>query len=384
MIYFDNAATTFPKPPEVGNAVLRHMHERGGNPGRGAHPLALAAAEAVYDARSEMASFFGSEKPENVIFTQNATHALNLAIFGAVKSGDHILISNLEHNSVFRPVAELCRKGLASYSIFGALGDEEETLKNIKNALQKNTRVVVTTHVSNICPKVLPLARISRFCRERGILHIADVSQSAGIYPVDMRAGTDIICAPGHKGLYGPQGTGFCLFADDFDFARLSPTVFGGNGINSAKPEMGRTPPESFEGGTLAAPAIAGLCKGVQFVKRLGTEKIRAHESAICEKIRKALAENERIKIYLPHEKAGSTLLLNADGISAAELAAKLSARGICTRAGLHCAPLAHKALGTGGDALRLSFSAFNTAAEAEIFCRIFGEITEKQHETRR
>ena len=375
MIYFDNAATTFPKPAEVTRAVAHHMQAHGGNPGRGAHPLALAAAEAVYDARSEISSFFGGEKPENVVFTQNATHALNLAIFGTVKAGDHVLISNLEHNSVFRPVSELCRRGAASCSVFDALGGEEETLASIKKLLRRNTRVLICTHASNVCPKVLPLARISRFCRERGILHIADVSQSAGIYPVDMRDGADIICAPGHKGLYGPQGTGFCLFADDFDFARLSPTVFGGNGISSAKPEMGRTPPESFEAGTLAAPAIAGLCRGVRFVKRIGTEKIRAHEGAISEKIRSFLLQQEGVTVYLPYEKAGSTLLLNVDGISASELSALLAKKGVCTRAGMHCSPLAHEALGTGGDALRLSFSAFNTVKEAEDFCRIFSEI---------
>jgi selenocysteine lyase/cysteine desulfurase len=311
------------------------------------------------------------------VFTQNATHALNLAIFGTVKAGDHILISNLEHNSVFRPVSELCRRGAISYSVFDALGGDEEMIAGIKKLLRRNTRVLICTHVSNVCPKVLPLARISRFCRERGILHIADVSQSAGIYPIDMRDGADIICAPGHKGLYGPQGTGFCLFADDFDFARLSPTVFGGNGVNSAKPEMGRTPPESFEAGTLPAPAISGLCRGVKFVKRIGTEKIRAHESAISEKIRSFLLQCEGVTVYLPYEKAGSVLLLNRDGVSASELSSKLAKKGVCTRAGMHCAPLAHEALGTGGDALRLSFSAFNTAKEAEDFCRIFSEIIE-------
>lgn len=375
MIYFDNAATTFPKPQEVTRAVVHHIQAHGGNPGRGAHPLALAAAEAVYDARSEISSFFGGGKPENVVFTQNATQALNLAIFGTVRAGDHVLISNLEHNSVFRPVAELCRRGVISYSVFDALGGEEETLIGIKKLLRRNTRVLICTHASNVCRKVLPLARISSFCRERGILHIADVSQSAGIYPVDMSDGADIICAPGHKGLYGPQGTGFCLFADDFDFARLSPTVFGGNGINSAKPEMGHTPPESYEGGTLAAPAIAGLCRGVKFVKRLGTEKICAHENAISEKICSFLMKCDGVKVYLPYEKEGSILLLNADGISASELSASLGKKGVCTRAGMHCAPLAHEALGTAGDALRLSFSAFSTEREAEDFCRIFSEI---------
>ena len=376
MIYFDNAATTFPKPREVTAAVAHHMQAHGGNPGRGAHPLALAAAEAVYDVRSEVAAFFGGGKPENVVFTQNATHALNLAIFGTVRAGDHVLISNLEHNSVFRPVAELYRRGVASYSIFDALGSEEETLAGIKKLLRLSTRVLICTHASNVCPKVLPLERISRLCRERGILHIADVSQSAGIYPVRIGESADIICAPGHKGLYGPQGTGFCLFADRFDFSRLLPTVFGGNGLASAKPEMGHTPPESFEAGTLAAPAISGLLAGIRFVKRHGTERIRAHECAISEKIRAFLLRQDGVTVYLPYENAGSTLLFNVDGESASALASKLSARGVCTRAGMHCAPLAHGALGTGGDALRLSFSAFNTMKEADDFCSIFSEIT--------
>lgn len=372
MIYFDNAATTFPKPKEVIRGVAECMQNYGGNPGRGAHPLALAAAEAVYSTREELASLFGG-KSENTVFTQNATHALNLAIFGLARHGDHIIISNLEHNSVLRPVAELYRRGIASYSVFDALCSEEETLENLKKAVRRNTRIAVTTHVSNICPHKLPIEKISAFCRERGILHIVDASQSAGIYDINMQNGLSVLCAPGHKGLYGPQGTGFCLFADDFDFERLRPTVFGGNGINSAKTDMGKVSPESYEGGTLAVPSIAGLGAGVRFVKRIGTAKIRAHEAALCEKIKQNLRSDGRIKIYLP-EESGSALLFNAYGIDGSELARRLARRGICTRAGLHCAPTAHEALGTGGDAVRLSFSAFNTAEEAESFCAVLKE----------
>ncbi|MBQ7291407.1 MAG: aminotransferase class V-fold PLP-dependent enzyme [Clostridia bacterium] len=372
MIYFDNAATTFPKPKEVIRGVAECMQNYGGNPGRGAHPLALAAAEAVYSTREELASLFGG-KSENTVFTQNATHALNLVIFGLARHGDHIIISNLEHNSVLRPVAELYRRGIASYSVFDALCSEEETLENLKKAVRRNTRIAVTTHVSNICPHKLPIEKISAFCRERGILHIVDASQSAGIYDINMQNGLSVLCAPGHKGLYGPQGTGFCLFADDFDFERLRPTVFGGNGINSAKTDMGKVSPESYEGGTLAVPSIAGLGAGVHFVKRIGTAKIRAHEAALCEKIKQNLRSDGRIKIYLP-EESGSALLFNAYGIDGSELARRLARRGICTRAGLHCAPTAHEALGTGGDAVRLSFSAFNTAEEAESFCAILKE----------
>lgn len=372
MIYFDNAATTFPKPKEVIRGVAECMQNYGGNPGRSAHPLALAAAEAVYDARETVAVFFGG-KSENTIFTQNATHALNLAIFGLARQGDHIIISNLEHNSVLRPVYELYRRGVASFSVFDALGGEEETLASLKKALRRNTRIVVTTHVSNVCPHKLPIEKISAFCRERGILHIVDASQSAGIYDINMQSGVSVLCAPGHKGLYGPQGTGFCLFANDFDFSCLRPSVFGGNGINSAKPDMGKTAPESFEGGTLAVPGIAGLAEGVRFVKRIGTAKIRAHEAAICEKIKQQLLSFGGIKVYLPNER-GSTLLFNSDTAEGSELARRLAARGICTRAGMHCAPLAHEALGTGGDAVRLSFSAFNTAKEAETFCTALWE----------
>ncbi len=375
MIYFDNAATTFPKPPEVVRAMVNCLKNLGGNPGRGAHPLALAAADAVYDARSEISAFFGGEKPENVVFTQNATQALNTAIFGAVKPGDHILISNLEHNSVYRPVHELYRRGIASYSIFDALGTREQTLLNIEKAFRRNTRLVITTHASNVCPKVLPVKEISALCRARGVYHIIDASQSAGIYELDIRDGASIICAPGHKGLYGPQGSGFCLFADDFDFSRFSPSLYGGNGLNSEKAEMGRTPPESFEAGTLAVPNIAGLCEGVKFVKRLGISRIREHEEALCKRIRNRLCANKNIKIFLPPESAGSTLLFGVNGEDSSKIAASLSEQGVCTRAGMHCSPLAHASLGTGGDAVRLSFSVFNTEKEADEFCRILEMI---------
>ena len=375
MIYFDNAATTFPKPPEVVRAIVNCLKNLGGNPGRGAHPLSLAAAEAVYDARSEISAFFGGTKPENVVFTQNATQALNAAIFGVIKPGDHILISNLEHNSVLRPVHELYRRGISSYTVFNALGTREETLLNIERAFRRNTRLIVTTNASNICPKVLPINEISAFCRARGIYHIVDASQSAGIYELDIGKGESIICAPGHKGLYGPQGSGFCLCADDFDFGTFSPSVFGGNGLNSEKTQMGHTPPESFEAGTLAVPNIVGLCEGVRFVKKLGISRIRKYEEKICERILSRLREDERIKIYTPVESSGATILLSVKGKNSAQLSSILSEKGICTRAGMHCSPLAHDSLGTGGDALRLSFSVFNTEKEADEFLRIFEKI---------
>ncbi len=371
MVYFDNAATTFPKPNEVIRGMFDCMKRYGGNPGRGAHPLAVAAAEAVFDARSEVASFFSSSRPENVIFTQNATHALNTAIFGTVKQGDHILISNLEHNSVLRPVAELYRQGTASYSVFDALQSDEETLENIKKSLRKNTRVIITAHASNVCPRILPIADIAHFCRSRGICYIVDASQSAGIYDISMKCGISILCAPGHKGLYGPQGSGFCLFADDFDFSHFKPLLHGGNGYNSAKTEMGTLPPEAFEAGTVAVPNIVGLRNGIRYIKKTGIERIARHEQAVSDRIFERLANNNKIKLYLPKKRQGSVILFNADSISGTNLSVLLAKHGICTRSGLHCSPLAHEALGTGNDAVRLSFSAFNTISEADEFCRI-------------
>ncbi|MGN1095345.1 MAG: aminotransferase class V-fold PLP-dependent enzyme [Eubacteriales bacterium] len=374
MIYFDNAATTFPKPPDVIKSMSECMKKYCGNPGRSAHALSLRSAEAVYDTRCEIAELFGSSKPENVIFTQNATHALNIAISGLARRGDHILISNLEHNSVLRPVVELCRRGVVGYGVFDALGDDDMTLSNIEKALRPDTNIIITTHVSNICPKILPIKKISKFCRERGIIHIVDASQSAGIFNIDMTDGYTVVCAPGHKGLYGPQGSGFCIFSDDFDFKSLMPLIYGGNGVDSAKPGMGNTSPESFEAGTLAVPNIVGLCAGIKFIKKRGIENIRDHESAVCRKIKNHLRNIEGVKIYLPNENEASVILLNISKINAAEFAERLSERGVCTRSGLHCSPLAHKALGTGGDAIRLSFSAFNTFNEAHEFCRIFEE----------
>ena len=375
MIYFDNAATTFPKPPDVVRAMVNCLKNIGGNPGRSAHPLALAAANAVFEARSEISSFFGGTKPENVIFTCNATHALNTAIFGILKPGDHVLISNLEHNSVWRPISELYRRGLISYTVFDALGTCEQTLRAIEKALRRNTRAVICTHASNVCPKILPIKEIASICRARGLYFVIDASQSAGIYELNITNGASIICAPGHKGLYGPQGSGFCLFSDDFDFSHFSPLLFGGNGLNSAKAGMGTTPPESFEAGTLAVPNIAGLCAGVRFVKKCGTENIRKHEKLLFDRISSQLSDIKSIKLFIPCESEGATLLFCCEDIDSEKLSLALAEKGVCTRAGMHCAPLAHEALGTDGNAVRLSFSAFNTEKEADEFVRILKTI---------
>lgn len=369
MIYFDNAATTFQKPPSVMREMLRCMREYCGNPGRSGHKISMRAAEAIYDCRMNMAEFFGISKPENVIFTMNTTHAINLALGGILRRRDHVLISNLEHNSVARPVAAFAEKGIITYGIFNALCNDDEVIRNIEEKITPYTRVIVTLHASNICPHILPIAKIGALCKKHGIIYIVDAAQSAGIYDINIKENNiSVLCVPGHKGLYGPQGSGAAIFADDFDFSLLAPTVFGGNGINSAEMDMGHDTPESYEAGTPATQCIVGLGEGLKFVRAKTTAAIREHENAIYRRVRDGLLSIPDVRVFLPSAENGSTVLFTSARRSASAIAAELAERGICTRAGMHCSPFAHKTLGTGGDAVRASFSVFNTTDEADRF----------------
>ena len=369
MIYFDNAATTFQKPPSVMREMMRCMREYCGNPGRSGHKISMRAAEAIYDCRMNMAEFFGISKPENVIFTMNTTHAINLALGGILRRRDHVLISNLEHNSVARSVAAFAEKGIITYGIFNALCNDDEVIRNIEEKITPYTRVIVTLHASNICPHILPIAKIGALCKKHGIIYIVDAAQSAGIYDINIKENNiSVLCVPGHKGLYGPQGSGAAIFADDFDFSLLAPTVFGGNGINSAEMDMGHDTPESYEAGTPATQCIVGLGEGLKFVRAKTTAAIREHENAIYRRVRDGLLSIPDVRVFLPSAENGSTVLFTSARRSASAIAAELAEHGICTRAGMHCSPFAHKTLGTGGDAVRASFSVFNTTDEADRF----------------
>ena len=369
MIYFDNAATTFQKPPSVMREMMRCMREYCGNPGRSGHKISMRAAEAIYDCRMNMAEFFGISKPENVIFTMNTTHAINLVIGGILRRRDHVLISNLEHNSVARPVTAFAEKGIITYGIFNALCNDDEVIRNIEEKITPYTRVIVTLHASNICPHLLPIAKIGALCKKHGIIYIVDAAQSAGIYDINIKENNiSVLCVPGHKGLYGPQGSGAAIFADDFDFSLLAPTVFGGNGINSAEMDMGHDTPESYEAGTPATQCIVGLGEGLKFVRAKTTAAIREHENAIYRRVRDGLLSIPDIRVFLPSAENGSTVLFTSARRSASAIAAELAEHGICPRSGMHCSPFAHKTLGTGGDAVRASFSVFNTTDEADRF----------------
>ncbi len=372
VIYLDNAATTFPKPQKVLSEVMRCMKVYCGNPGRGGHRMSLMASEKVYECRTLVSDLYHSSVPENVIFTQNTTSALNTAIKAFAGRGDHIVISSLEHNSSFRPVVTLSRRG-CRYSIFDAsTSDPDVIIRNIRSVITPSTRLIVTTHLSNICGIRMPVEAIGRFCRERGINYIVDAAQSAGSLDIDInRAGIDAICAPGHKGLYGPQGSGFILFSDKYSEERrsamLSTFMEGGNGVNSYEDHMPDFLPERFEAGTLSTPAIAGLAEGIKVVNKIGINEIADHANRLRRRLTEMLLNTNGFTVYMPYEDCGGTVLFNIDGKNPADVASALNNAGICVRSGYHCCPLGHETLMTGEEgAIRVSFSIFNTSSEIE------------------
>ena len=368
-VYFDNAATTYPKPDSVYRAVDSYTRRYCGNPSRGSHSLALAAAEAVYESREALAGLF-SASPESVAFTMNTTYALNMAIKAVVGEGDHVLISDMEHNSVLRPVHEVCRRVGASYDIFRTSGNADEIIDDIDRKRGRNTRLLVMTHQSNIVARTMPVEKISEYCRNSGIFIIVDCAQSAGVIPLNLsECKVDAVCVPAHKGLYGIQGCGAVIFGEDSG-EELRTTIEGGSGSESIPLNMPDHLPDRFEAGTLPSPAIVSLAHGINFINERGIDSIRKHEYMICEYIMNRLSAFDCITIY--NDNPGSVLLFNIDGISPADAASAFDKYGICLRAGLHCSPLAHRTLGTfPAGAVRASFGAFNTMREADYFCDI-------------
>ena len=378
MIYLDNAATSFPKPRRVVEEQMRCMQFYGGNPGRGSHALALAAAEKIYECREELASFLGSSNPENVIFTMNTTMALNTAIKGLLHHGDHVLISDMEHNAVFRPIYKLAREGKITYDVFETFPTVETRTAemicaSILEKLRPNTRMLICAHTSNICSAVLPLKKIGTLCRKKGILFVVDAAQSAGHLPIDMtEMQIDALCVPGHKGLWGPQGCGTLVLGDGIVFDTL---MEGGSGYNSLEGNMPEEAPERYEAGTLPTPAIAGLLEGVREVRRIGIDHIHAHEKSLTGRLYERLETMPKVTVYAPCHK-GSVLLFSLQDLSADRVGAFLNERGFCVRTGFHCAALAHTTLGTPpSGAIRVSPSLFNTTAQMDAFADAVKEL---------
>ncbi len=367
IIYFDNAATTFPKPPSVIEEMSKCMRESCGNPGRGSHPLALAASEILYDCRETAATMFDAESPDNVVFVQNTTHALNLSIKAYIPKGAHVLISDMEHNAVLRPLEEMKRRGCITYDVFPTQGNSSQVLSGIVRRIRDNTSAVVCTLASNICQRRVPSGEIGKLCRDRGILFVADGAQAAGHRRISMKdEGIDVLCVPGHKGLFGPQGIGMMITS----VKRLGETMIeGGSGTDSLSMFMPEYLPDRFEAGTVNTPGVAGLLAGMKFVSEIRSECIGAIEKELWYRLYSKMYGDRRFVIY-GDRSPSSVVLINKKGRTPTEVSGFLAERGICTRSGLHCAPLAHKTIGTGEyGGVRISFGVFNTMKEVDILC---------------
>ncbi len=373
MIYFDNSATTYPKPQSVIQATAMTL-ETCTNPGRGAHPLSMNAALELYECRKAAAEMFGAS-PERVIFTPGATYALNMAIHAVSSVEGAILISDLEHNAVLRPALASGRE-VRVFSSAPFFEGEERTAAILASAgrLSEDAALLVATAASNICGAVMPISELGAFCRERGILFIVDGAQAGGIYDINVeRDNIDVLCLPSHKGLYGPMGCGMMILGEG---VTLPTFVHGGSGVDSRAYTMPVYPPERYEAGTLPVPVIAGLRRGIEFVKKRTANRICAIEARLARLLSDSLI-NMGARVYAPHLDGG-IVLFNMDGFSSEELAARLAKMGICVRAGLHCAPLAHDTIGSDG-AVRASFSVWNTEAEVHEFCGALCKIKRRQ-----
>ena len=372
MIYLDSAATSFQKPAAVQAAMSRAMGELS-SPGRGGYDAAMRAAETALTCRTELQELFHVGDPDQVVFTMNATHGLNIAIKSLVPAGGAAVISGYEHNAVTRPLAALGAKvTVAGSSLF----HPEQVLNSFDKAVRPGLDAVVCNHVSNVFGFALPIEQIAKLCRERGVPLIIDASQSAGILPLNFEAlGAAFLAMPGHKGLYGPQGTGVLICGKDVPVRTL---MEGGTGSLSVQQEMPDFLPDKLEAGTHNMPGIAGLLEGVRFVRRQGLAKICREERSLAAMAAEGLRQLPSIRVFAQKDLYAQTGVLSfvSDSMDAEKLGVALSERDIAVRAGIHCAPLAHKSAGTlQTGTVRVSVSAFNTKEEIFQFVDTVEEI---------
>lgn len=369
MIYLDNAATTYPKPQSVLRAVSQNM--QGANPGRGGHSLAIRAAENVYKCRVKAAKLLGVENAGNVIFTSGCTMSINMVIKGLLKKGDHVVVSDMEHNAVMRPLEAMSQYGI-KYTVASVCENDEETISNFRDALNEHTRLVICTQISNVWGIRLPVERITAMCHEYNIPVMVDAAQSAGIVNINMmNSKFDYLCVPAHKGLYGVMGSGLLVVRDP---KNLQPIIHGGTGSDSLLLTQPEYLPDKFESGTPNYIGITALSAGIDFINSIGEEKIHRHEIELLSMLYDNLSRNKKIKLYTPrpNEKSGGVLSFNVKDKTSEETAAYLNSRGIAVRAGLHCSPLAHKHFGTENiGAVRIAPSYFTTYSDIYTLSRV-------------
>lgn len=377
-IYLDNAATTFPKPESVYEAVDRTLRQLGVNPGRGSYRLALEAGRMVFEVREAVAGFFNIPDSSRVVFTANATEAINLALFGLLQPDDQVVTTTMEHNSVSRPLHALAARGVEVVRVPGdSAGRVSPAAIREAVSTHRKTRMVVMSHCSNVTGTIQPIGEIGSWCRREGILFLVDAAQSAGLLPIDVQTmGIDLLAAPGHKSLLGPPGTGLLYVAEGL---QPIPLIFGGTGGNSLSPSMPEELPERLESGTLNTPGLAGLLAGIDYIRQQGLGRIHDHKVALLDHLLHGLQALPGIRIHGPAvaEQHGGVVSFTVEGRDPAEIGYLLDETyEICVRTGLHCAADAHRTIGTlPSGTIRVSPGLFNTPADIEALLKALQTI---------
>jgi cysteine desulfurase/selenocysteine lyase len=382
MIYFDNAATSWPKPPGVAEAMVHFLDEVGANPGRAAHRRAIESGRILYDAREAVCELFHAPDPLRVVFGSNVTEALNLALKGLLRPGDHVVTSSMEHNSMMRPLRALEQKGVqvtvAQCSPQGVLDPAD-----VAAAIRPDTKLVALNHASNVVGTLLPVAEAGAICRRRDLLLLVDAAQTGGAYPIDVQADQiDLLAFTGHKSLGGPMGTGGLIVGQRVDETQMEPLIRGGTGSRSEHEVQPDFLPDMCESGTPNVVGLAGLAVGVRWVLERGVEVIRAHEVALAQPLIHGLSRIDGVTVYgtLDPELQTATVSFNIAGMEPSEVGLRLDDDyGVMCRVGLHCAPTAHKTIGTFPDGtVRFGLSAFNTMGEVEAALVAVGELAQE------
>ncbi len=380
-IYFDNAATSWPKPDVTIGAMNEFNSSIGANPGRSGHTLSIEAGRVIYDTRESISELFNIDDPLQTVFTKNATEALNIFINGFFKPGDHVITSGMEHNSVMRPLRALQQHGLeisqASCSANGELDPAD-----VEKLIKANTKAVILTHSSNVTGTILPVEKVGKIAHDNGLVLCVDSAQTAGAVPIDVdEMNIDILAFTGHKCLYGPQGTGGLYIRKGIE-EQINPLMRGGTGSNSEKEDQPDFMPDRFESGTPNAIGLSGLLAGVEFVKETGVKNIRQHEMQLTQIFLDWIRDNNAVKLHGPDTTDNRTPVISfsIEGMSPSEISFALDDEfGIMTRPGLHCAPSAHKTIGTyPHGTVRFSFGYFTTVDEVAYSMEALEKICAK------
>ncbi len=374
MIYFDNAATTLKKPRNVIAEVKNCLKHYSGNPGRGAHRISVKSGEMIYETRERVADFLNISSPERVVLTYNATYAINMAIKSLISEKCHVIISDMEHNSVLRPIYRLSSDLGVEYSVYKSCS--KNLIKEIESHVREDTKYIVTTLASNVTGEEIPMLTLSEIAKRRNIGLIVDASQLIGHKALSLRRYKfDALCAPAHKALFGIQGAGFCVFGNS---NYLNTFIEGGSGSESRSPFMPEHLPERLEAGTLSVPSAVALNEGIKFINSVGIDNVEKKLECLTELMKERLLNLQGITV---HGANSGVISFNLDKISPENLAAELDKKGVCVRSGLHCAPLAHETIGSGEHgSVRISFSYMNTKKEIDAFYKIIKEIHRNLH----